>query len=141
MELILILLCTSVGTLVGTSVGVLLMHRKTRPLITDAELATLKNNLQIAESSLTATAAALESLRQQVAETEQKNKQQEEDWKARQQQLEVALAEAEKETSKRNEVEQRVQDLSLHTASLTAQRDDLEARVREERSLAAEKAN
>ncbi|PWU03836.1 MAG: hypothetical protein C5B51_18100 [Terriglobia bacterium] len=141
MELILILLCTSAGTLIGTSVAVYLMQRKTKPPITDAELATLNGRLQSTESSLAAANTALESLRKQAAENEQKTTLHEEDLKNKQQQLELAAAEVAKEVEKRNEVEQKIQDLTLHAASLTAQRAELEARIKEERDRSAETAS
>jgi len=141
MEMILILLCTSVGTLIGTSVGVLLMHRKTRPSITDEDLAQLKSKLQTAEASLAATTADWEDLRRQAAESAQKSQQHDEELKTRQQQLDLAVAEMEKEAGKRHELEQRVQDLSLHSASLTAQRTDLESRIKEEKTLVAQLAS
>jgi chromosome segregation ATPase len=137
MELILIVLCTSVGTLIGTCVGVLLMQRKTRPLITEEELAGVKSRLQTAESSLAVTTAALEESRKHAAESELKSQQHDEELKNKQQQLDVALAEVENEAGKRHEIEQKVQDLSLHTASLTAQRTDLENRIKEEKALVA----
>ena len=67
LELIVTILCTMSGALIGTAVGILLMFRRFRPP-SQAELDTLRGNLQTVESSLAAATVVSENLRKQIAE-------------------------------------------------------------------------
>jgi chromosome segregation ATPase len=70
MELIVTLLSSISGALIGTSVGIYLLYRKLRP-ITGAELDLTRGKLRSTEFSLSAATANLENLKKQVAEREQ----------------------------------------------------------------------
>src|SRR5437868_4710601 len=82
MDLSVVLMCTTIGALVGTSVAVLLMYRKIRLPISETDLTALKNKLEAAETSLaaateaaeasqSAATAAQEELRKQIASRDQ----------------------------------------------------------------------
>ena len=136
---IVIVLATAAGTLIGTSVGILLLRRKLRPPITDAELAELKGKLQTGESSLAAASANLEDLRKQIALQERTLLQNGEDLKKRQEQLDIESAETQKEKARRFAAEHSVQEGSAKAVLLTEQCTKLEARVKEENNRVAEK--
>jgi chromosome segregation ATPase len=70
MELIVTLLSSISGALIGTSVGIYLLYRKLRP-ITGAELDLTRGKLRSTEFSLSAAAANLENLKKQLTEREQ----------------------------------------------------------------------
>jgi chromosome segregation ATPase len=70
MELIVPLLSSTGGAVIGTSVGIYLLYRKLRP-ITGAELDLTRGKLRSTEFSLSATTANLENLKKQLAEREQ----------------------------------------------------------------------
>jgi len=70
MELIVTLLASISGALIGTSVGIYLLYRKLRP-ITGAELDLTRGKLRSTEFSLSSTTATLENLKKQLAEREQ----------------------------------------------------------------------
>jgi septal ring factor EnvC (AmiA/AmiB activator) len=70
MELIVTLLASISGALIGTSVGIYLLYRKLRP-ITGAELDLTRGKLRSTEFSLAAAVANVENLKKQVAEREQ----------------------------------------------------------------------
>jgi chromosome segregation ATPase len=134
MELIVILLCAMSGALIGTAIGILLMFRKIRQPITEAEVATLKATLKSSEGSLAASNADLENLRRQIAERDLTIQWHEEALKENQQHLDLAVAE-------RAATEQRARELGLQAEALTEQRTQLEARVKEEKDRGAEVAN
>jgi len=138
--MILILLSTMIGALIGTSCGVLVMHRRIRLPITEADLTVLKSRLQSAESSLAATTASVEIMRGEITERDRMSQQHSDDLRKARVQLELAAAEAEKEAAQRSAAEQRAEELLLQAADLAEQRAALEAQVQEERKLAAEKA-
>ena len=69
MELIVTLLASIGGALIGTSVGIFLLYRKLRP-ITGAELDLTRGKLRSTEFSLSSMTANLENLRKQLAERE-----------------------------------------------------------------------
>src|SRR5882672_1676581 len=85
---IVVVLATAAGALIGTSVGILMLRRKLRPPITDAEHAELKGKLQTGESSLAAAVANLEDLRKQIVVQERALTQGAEDLKKKQEQVE-----------------------------------------------------
>ena len=70
MELIVPLLSSTGGAVIGTSVGIYLLYRKLRP-ITGAELDLTRGKLRSTEFSLSAATANLENLKKQFAEREQ----------------------------------------------------------------------
>ena len=70
MELIVTLLASIGGALIGTSVGIYLLYRKLRPL-TGAELDLTRGKLRSTEFSLAAANANIENLKKQFAEREQ----------------------------------------------------------------------
>ena len=141
MEMNTVFLCTTIGALVGTIVGILLMNRKVRMPISDADLADLRGKLESAESSLSAANVTVEDLRKQVAERDQTLKQQTEDLKKRQEQLDKAGAEAEKDKLRRSVNEQLSQEMSAQNAALLKERADLELKVEEAGRLGAEQAS
>jgi len=140
MEQILILVAAAAGALVGTSAGLLILRRKLQLPITDTELAELKGNLQNSESSLTAASANLADLRKQIVLQEGALRQNSDDLKKKQGQLDIESVEREKEKARRSAAEQGVQELSTKTGLLADECRKLEARVKEESSLAAGKA-
>ncbi len=139
MELNVVFLCATVGALVGTTVGVLLMYRKIRLPITETELVDLKNKLQAAESSVGAHTATVEELRKQIAERDQTIQTHSGELKKKHEQLELVIRETEKEMAKRSVAEQRAHEMSTHSAALAEQRAGLESQLQEERNRAAEK--
>ena len=141
MDLTVIVLATAAGALIGTSVGILLLHRKLRPPITDAELAELRGKLQTSESSLAAASASEEELRKQNALQETALSQNGDDLKKKQEQLDAESAEAQKEKSLRSTAEQTLKELRVKYVLVTDQCTKLEGRVREAESLAAGKAS
>jgi len=70
MELIVLLLSSISGALIGTSVGIYLLYRKLRP-ITGAELDLTRGKLRSTEYSLSTATANLDNLRKQLEEREQ----------------------------------------------------------------------
>src|SRR5271157_5229285 len=70
MELIVTLLSSTGGALMGTSVGIYLLYRKLRP-ITGAELDLTRGKLRSTEFSLSAANANLENIKKQLAERDQ----------------------------------------------------------------------
>jgi len=138
MELNIIFFCTTIGALVGTMVGVLLMNRKIRLPISAADLAALRGKLDTAESSLAAANSSLEELRKQVGEREQAVQQHADDLKKRQEQLDLAAAQAEKEKTQRCAAEQKAQEFDTQLSTLKEHRAQLESRLEEEKRRAAE---
>jgi chromosome segregation ATPase len=138
---IVVVLATAAGALIGTTVGILLLRRKLRPPITDAEHAELKGKLQAGESSLAAASANLEDLRKQIAVQERALLQSGEDLKKKQDQLEAESVETQKERARRAAAEQSVQELSAQSVVLAEQCNKLEARAKEETELVAARAN
>jgi len=70
MELFVPLLMSIAGSLIGTSVGIIILYRKLRPL-TGAELDLTRGKLRSTEFSLSAATASLENVKKQLAEREQ----------------------------------------------------------------------
>lgn len=135
-----IFLCTTVGALVGTIVGILLMNRKVRLPITGADLAALRSKVQAAEAALADAKSTVDDLRKQLAEREQALQQHTEESKKKQAQLTQILAEVEKDKLQRSVTEQIGQELSTQNASLLKSRSDLEAKLEQERALANERS-
>ncbi len=139
MELIVTILCTMSGALIGTAVGLLLMFRKFRPP-SQAELDSLRGNLQAAEASLAAATAVSENLRKQIAERDRSLHASSEELNEKQRQLGFAIAEAEKAAAERSAAEQKARELSAEAAEITGRRAELEAKLEEEKNRVAEQA-
>src|SRR5579872_4376717 len=92
-----IFMCTTIGALVGTMVGVLLMSRKIRLPISASDLSALRGKLETAESSLAAANTALEDVRKQLAERDQALQQTAAELKTKSELLGRATQDAEKE--------------------------------------------
>jgi len=131
MDLRLIFFCTTIGALVGTTVGVLLMNRKIRLPITGADLAALRGKLETAETSLAAATANVEELKQQLAERDHAIQQNAEE-------LKKARADGESDRAQRAAAEQRAQEQGSELAGVKEQRAELERKLEEEKKLAAE---
>ena len=137
MELIVTFLFTMSGALIGTAIGHLLMFRKFR-LPSQAELDTLRGNLQAVESSLTAATTVSENLRKQVAERDRSIHASSEELNEKERQLGFAKAEAEKAEAQCSAAEQKAHELNAEVAELTERRAQLEARLEEEKNRVAE---
>ena len=136
-----VLITTAAGTLVGIIVGVLLMHRQLRPIVTETELAELKGSLQRSETSLVAATTNAEDLGKQLAQRDKRIQQTSDDLKQKQQQLDLVLAEAHAETVRRTAAEQRIEELNTQAGGLTEQFTRLDAKASEQEKQLAEKAN
>ncbi len=141
MEVNTIFMCTTIGALVGTMVGILLMNRKVRLPITGADLAALRAKLQAAESSLAEAKTAAEELRKQLAERDLTIQQTGDELKKKQEELDRAAQQAEKEKLQRSVDEQLSQELNARNAALLKERNDFEARLEQETKVSAEKSN
>jgi chromosome segregation ATPase len=135
-----VLLTTAAGALTGTIVGVLLMRRQLRPVITEEALAELRNSLQRSESSLTTATANAEGLAKQVAQREKSVQQANDDLKQKQQQLDRVLAEAQAETVKCAAAEKKAQELNTRADALTERCTKLDAKTADQEKQLAEKA-
>jgi chromosome segregation protein len=141
MEVNTIFLCTTIGALVGTMVGILLMNRKVRLPITGADLTALRTKLQSAEASLAASNATVEDLRKQISERDQSVQQKTEELKKKQEQFDQARAEIEKDKLQRSVTEQLGQDLNTQNTALVKARNELESKMEMQTALAAERAS
>jgi chromosome segregation ATPase len=139
LELIVTFLCTMSGALIGTTVGLLLMFRRFRPP-SQAELDTLRGNLETAESSLAAATAGSENLRKQLAERDRSFHESGEELNQKQRELGFAIAEAEKAAAQCSAAEQKARELSAELAEIAERRAELEARLEEEKNRVAEQA-
>jgi chromosome segregation ATPase len=134
MELVIIVLCSMSGALVGTALGILLMFRRIRQPSIEAELAKVKGKLQSVEASLAARTADLENLRKQLVERDLVIQRSEEAVREIQQHLDLAVAE-------RAAAEQNAREFSVQVESLTAQQTQLETQVKEAKDLARQMVN
>jgi chromosome segregation ATPase len=140
LELIITIVCTMTGALIGTVVAILLMFRKIRPP-SQAELNALRANLETAESSLAAATAVSEDLRKQIGERDRSIHQSAEELNEKQRQLGLAIADAEKAAADRSAAEQKAREVSAEAAEITGRRAELEARLEEEKKRVAEQAS
>ena len=140
MEVNTVFLCTAIGALVGTIVGVLLMNRKVRLPITGADLAALRAKVETAEAALAEANTAADDLRKHLAERDQTIRKQAEDLKAKQDLIGKVAADSEKEKLQRSIDSQLSHELSTQNATLTKERTDLEFRLDQEKRLGAERA-
>lgn len=134
MELVIIVLCSMSGALVGTALGILLMFRRIRQPSTEAELAKVKGKLQSTEASLAARTADLENLRKQLVERDLVIQRSEEAVREIQQHLDLAVAE-------RAAAEQNAREFSVQVESLTEERTQLETQVKEAKDLTSQMVN
>lgn len=135
-----IFLCTTLGALVGTLVGILLMNRKVRLPITGADLAALRAKVATAESSLAAANASVEDLRKQLADRDQTIQQNAEELRMRQEVIDRSAQQAEKEKLQRSVDEQLSLDLNSRNTVLLRERNDFESRLEYETKQSAEKS-
>jgi chromosome segregation ATPase len=119
MELIVILLSSISGALIGTSVGIYLLYRKLRP-ITGAELDLTRGKLRSTEFSLSSTTASLDNVRKQLEEREQT---------AGESKRLVAAA------------EEKVRQMEAEVAAVRQQFGEVEARGKDETKAVAESAS
>jgi chromosome segregation ATPase len=134
------LLTTAAGALVGTIVGVLVMRRQIRPLISEAELVELKSSLNRSQTSLADATSNAESLSKQIVQRDAAIQQGRDELKQKQQQLDLALASGQEETVRRSAAEGRIQELSSQTVLLTEQCAKFDTAAREQIKQLAEKA-
>ena len=139
MELSTIFMSTTIGALVGTMVGVLLMSRKIRLPISAGDLAALRSKLETAESSLAAANTALDDVRKQLAERDQTLQQTSAELKDKTELLDRATQDAEKQKLHRSVNEQLSQELNTQNATLLRERNELEAKLEDERRITVEK--
>jgi len=139
LELIVTILCTMSGALIGTAVGILLMFRRFRPP-SQAELDTMRGNLQAIESSLAAATVVSENLRKQIAERDRRLHASSEELNEKQRQLGFAMAEAEKAAAQCSAAEQKARELSAEAAQMAELRAELEAKLEVEKNRVAEQA-
>jgi chromosome segregation ATPase len=139
MDPILIVLCTTAGAVVGTSVGILLLHRKLRPPITETELAGLRIRLETNEASLADANANVMDLRKQIAAREQTIQEGSEAFKEKQQQLDLMSADVQREAAHRSAAERSAEELTAQVSTLTGERGKLQARLQEESKVLDEK--
>jgi chromosome segregation ATPase len=118
MELVVVLLSSISGALIGTSVGIYLLYRKLRP-ITGAELDLIRGKLRSTEFSLSSATANIGNLRKQLEERE------------------LALQETTRQLAAAQE---KARELDGE-AALRQQFAELEAKAKEEARLAVENAN
>jgi chromosome segregation ATPase len=124
LELIVTILCTISGALIGTAIGLLLMFRKFRPP-SQVELDTLRGNLQAAESSLAAAT-------RQIAERDRGIQESSQELNEKQRQLGFAIAEAEKAAAGLEEERTRVaEQAARQLASYEAQVDAGKLQIQE----------
>jgi chromosome segregation ATPase len=140
LELIITIVCTMTGALIGTVVAILLMFRKIRPP-SQGELNALRANLETAESSLAAATTVSEDLRKQIEERDRSIHQSTEELNEKQRQLGFAIAEAEKAAAARSAAEQKAREVSAEAAEITGRRSELEAKLEEEKNRVAEQAS
>jgi chromosome segregation ATPase len=139
MDPILIFLCTATGAVVGTTAGVLLLHRKLRPPITETELVILKTRLEANDAALAEATADVTDLRKQIAVCERTLQQNREALKEKQQQLDLASAEVDRQTAQRLAAEQKGEELAAQVTEFVAERLKLAAALKEESRLLEEK--
>ena len=131
MELIVTILCTISGALIGTTVGLLLMFRKFRPP-SQTELDTLRGNLETAECSLAAATTDLDNLRKQIVERDRSIQESSQELNEKQRQLGFAIAEAEKAAAGLEEERTRVAEQARRQlASFEAQVDADKLQIQE----------
>src|SRR5689334_4558732 len=121
MELIFTVLTAAFGALSGTCAGVIMMRRNLRPPISNGELAELKERADKSAADLAASTVNLEQARKQLQQRDSVVQQTSEELQKKQQLLDLALADAQKEAAARGAAEQQMQELFIQAATLTEQ--------------------
>jgi chromosome segregation ATPase len=141
MEVMLVVLSTAIGTIVGVTLGLLMINRRGRVTPTGAHLAALQNEFAGALPADPAPAPAgspsvnLEDLRKLVVDRDDALRQSYDDLQRVQQECEQAKATAHQESLQRMAAEQRVQELSAQLAELTQQTTEWQTRSKEHEDL------
>jgi chromosome segregation ATPase len=146
MDLIVVLLSSISGALIGTSVGIYMLYRKLRP-ITGAELDLTRGKLRSAEFTLASTSAGLDKLRKELEEREQQLSAAEERARAAESQIaqheakikdateEVAASASQQIAAYEARIgagEQQIRELSEKVARRTAELDQLKCDFEQE---------
>jgi chromosome segregation ATPase len=138
LDLIVVFFVGVAGALVGTFTGILLLRRKLRPPVSEAEFAELKAKLQAGETSLAAASANAKELRAELALQQTALLQSREDATKRLDQLDAEAAEKQKEKAQRTVAEKRALELSAEVTLLTERCTGLETQAKQERDRTAE---
>jgi len=138
LDLIVIFGVGAVAALIGTVTGILLLRRKFKVPVSEAEFAELKCKLQASETSLTAVSANAKDLAAKLASYEAALLQSREDLGKRQQQIDAEAAEKQKEKVQRSAAEKRALEISAQLAAVIETCAELEAQVKQERDRVAE---
>src|SRR5215468_1466087 len=112
MDPLTIVLCTTAGAVVGTSVGILLLHRKLRPPISETELAGLRLKVETTNASLTDAIATMADQRKQLATRDQTIQQNREAFEDKQRQYDLVAVEVQREMAQRSAAEQKTKELT-----------------------------
>jgi len=146
MEMMLVVLSTAIGTIVGVTAGLLMINRNKRGISpTDAHLAALKQGYTAgapgAGSPEVPPAAnppgvSLEDLRKLVDGRDDALRQCHEDLRRAQSEIEQAVTEVRQEAQQRAAAEQHSQELAAQVATLTRQVSDQEAQIKEQAGVA-----
>ena len=139
MELIIVLLSSMGGALIGTCTGIFMMYRRLRP-ISGTDLDMLRGKLRSAEFSLDAKTAGLENLKKLMAEREQAMQQSGEELKGMQQRLATVQVAGEEGSTQRADAERKIHELTMEAAALREQLVEFESRASQEKRQIAEQA-
>jgi chromosome segregation ATPase len=115
------------------------MSRKIRLPISAGDLGALRTKLQTAESSLVAANTSLEDVRKQLAERDQTLQQTTAELKAKTELLDRATHDAEKQKLQHSVNEQLSQELNTQNSALLKERNELDAKLDDERRITVEK--
>jgi chromosome segregation ATPase len=143
MEVMLVVLSTAIGTVVGVTAGLLLINRKSRITTpSGAHLAALRNEFSAAGNVLPTPAGGtpgvnFEDLRKLVVDRDDALRQSCEDLQKAQLLCDQARAEAQEEAAQRAAAVERVQELTAQVAALTQQAAEWDARSKEQESIHA----
>src|SRR5262245_28378448 len=91
MDGIWVVLCTSIGTLLGTAIVALMRQRSSRSTASDEEFKTLQQRLQKGDVALAEAKASLDTMRQQSSQYERSADENREEVRTRNQQLRLAM--------------------------------------------------
>jgi hypothetical protein len=138
MEVMLVVLSTAIGTIVGVTAGLLMINRKSRITPTGAHLAALQNGFSAgAPPAAGAPGVNLEDLRKLVVDRDDALRQSCEDLQKAQLQCEQARSEAQQDSVQRAAAIERAQELAAQVAALTQQTAEWDARSKEQENLEA----
>ena len=138
MEVMLVVLSTAIGTIVGVTVGLLMINRKSRITPTGAHLAALRNEYSAGGPPAAGSSGVnLEDLRKLVVDRDDALRQSCDDLQKAQLQCEQARSEAQQESVQRAAAVERAQELAAQVAALTQQTAEWDARSKEQENLEA----